>query len=314
MTVQVSVVMATYNRARLLPGVLGALAAQEVPDSLQWEIVVVDNNSSDSTPEEVSAFARTADVPVRCVFEPRQGLSHARNRGIEESRGEVVAFLDDDVVPPPDWIVRIAGAFDRWKADGVGGRILPRWESPPPPWLAGNPRLLRLLAIMDFDGSRMLSLPLEREPQVWGANMAFRREVFARVGPFDPRQGRAGERLFKGEESDLIHRALQLGLKVAYDASVTVFHRIGPDRMKKAYFRRLSFDRGQGHARAAPIAHERRFFGAPPASYRAVFAGFWKFLGLRLRGRPESFDQELRWLRSVGELTGFWKVRFEPSR
>jgi glycosyltransferase involved in cell wall biosynthesis len=309
MTMRVSVVMATYDRAHLLPGVLGALASQEAPDSLRWEIVVVDNNSCDSTAQEVAAFSRTATVPVRYVFEPRQGLSHARNRGVDEAQGDILAFLDDDVLPAPDWIARVAGAIERWEADGVGGRILPRWESPPPPWLTRNPRLLRLLALMDFEGGCLLSLPLQRQPQVWGANMAFRREVFDRVGRFDPRQGRVGGRLFKGEESDLIRRALELGLRIAYDPTLAVFHRIGPDRMRKAYFRRLTFDRGQGQARLTPVGGGRQFLGAPLSSYRKAFIGFWKWMGQLLLRRPESFDQQLLWLRSVGELTGFWKVR-----
>jgi glycosyltransferase involved in cell wall biosynthesis len=309
MTVQVSVVVATYNRAHLLEGVLRALGSQEVPDSLFWEIVVIDNNSRDSTPREVAAFAKTTAVPVRYAFEPRQGLSHARNRGVKEARGGIVAFLDDDVLPEPDWVAQVVAAIERWQAQGVGGRILPLWQSPPPPWLDRNPRLLRLLAIMDFEASCLLSLPLQRQPQVWGANMAFRRELFEKVGNFDPRQGRTGARLFKGEESDLVHRALELGLRIAYDARLTVLHRIGPDRLRKAYFRRLAFDRGQGQARVASVVGGRRFFGAPSGAYRAAFAGFWRWIGQLLRRRRESFDQELRWFRSVGELTGFWTRR-----
>jgi len=309
MALRISVVVATYNRARLLAGVLGALGSQKVPDSPSWEIVVVDNNSRDATAEVVSAFATTTAVPVRYVFEPRQGLSHARNRGIQVASGDIVAFLDDDVLPQSNWVTGVVAAIHRWQADGVGGRILPRWESPPPVWLARNQRLLRLLAIMDYEESGLLSLPLAREPQVWGANMAFRREVFEKVGTFDPRQGRIGEKLFKGEESDLIRRALELGLRIAYDATITVFHRIGPDRMRKAYFRRLTFDRGEGQAQVASVVGERRLLGAPLPAYRVAFLGFWKWTQLLLRRRPESFDQELRWLRSVGELTGFWKLR-----
>lgn len=301
--------MATYNRAPRLRGLLEALASQEVPDSVTWEIVVVDNNSRDATARDVAAFAEKTAVPVRYVFEPRQGLSHARNRGIDAASGGIVGFLDDDVLPQSDWVARVAASIGRWGADGVGGRILPRWESPPPPWLASNRRLLRLLAIMDFDGSGPLSLPLQREPQIWGANMAFRREVFEKVGTFDPRQGRIGEKLFKGEESDLIRRALEAGLVIAYDASITVLHRIGPDRMRRGYFRRLAFERGQSQAMVAPAGGGRRLLGAPPAAYGAALAGLGKWARVSLRRGPESFDQELRWLRSVGELSGFWKSR-----
>jgi glycosyltransferase involved in cell wall biosynthesis len=308
-TMQVSVVIATYNRARLLEGTLGALASQEVPRSLQWEIVVIDNNSTDSTAQVVVAFSKTTAIPVRYVFEPLQGLSRARNRGVKEARGSIVAFNDDDVLPAPDWIAQVAAAIDRWNAHGVGGRILPRWEVPPPRWLTENWRLMRQLAIMDFEGSRLLALPLEARPQVWGANMAFRRELFDRVGEFDPRRGIAGRKLFRDEESDLIYRALELGLRIAYDSALTVFHRIGPDRTRKAYFRRLAFDAAQGEARVAPVVGGRSFLGAPLSSYRRAFLDFRKWVFLLLLRRPGAFDQQLRWLGSVGRLTGYWRVR-----
>lgn len=303
----VSVVIGTYNRAHLLESTLEALASQEMPDSLTWEIVVVDNNSRDTTAQVVTAFSKTTATPVRYVFEPRQGLSHARNRGVREARGSIIAFTDDDVLPAPDWIAQVAAAIDRWNAHGVGGRILPRWETSPPRWLTDNRRLLNRIAVMDFDASRRLELPLEAQPQVWGANMAFRRELFERIGEFDPRRGIVGRKLFRGEDTDLIDRALEQGLTIAYDPAVTVFHRIGPDRMRKAYFRRLTFDNAEVEARLTPAFRGRLFLGAPLWSYRAVFTDFWKWMGLVLLRRPEAFDQQLAWLSSAGRLSGCWK-------
>src|SRR5436190_6621269 len=174
MTVQVSVVIGTYNRAHLLKGTLEALASQTVPSSLEWEIVVVDNNSRDTTAQVVTAFSKTIATPVRYVFEPELGISRARNRGIREARGSIIAFTDDDVLPSPDWIADLLAAIDRWNAHGVGGRILPRWETSPPRWLTDNRHLRNRLGIMDFESSRLLALPVTGEPQAWGGNMAFR--------------------------------------------------------------------------------------------------------------------------------------------
>jgi glycosyltransferase involved in cell wall biosynthesis len=305
---RVSVVIGTYNRAHLLEGTLEALASQEVPDSLKWEIVVVDNNSRDTTAQVVNAFSKTTATPVRYVFESRQGLSNARNRGIKEARGSIIAFTDDDVLPAPDWIAQVAAAIDRWNVHGVGGRILPRWEISPPRWLAGNRNLWDRLAIMDFEASCLLALPLEPQPKVWGANMAFRRELFERVGEFDPRRGIVGKKLFSGEETDLINRALELGLNIAYDAALTVFHRIGPDRMRKSYFRKSIFDGAQGGARVTLGVSGRSFLGAPLWLYRVAFTDFWKWVSLMLLRRPGAFDQQLAWLWSVGSLSGYWKV------
>jgi glycosyltransferase involved in cell wall biosynthesis len=303
---QVSVVIGTYDRARLLQGTLQALASQEAPDCLKWEIIVVDNNSRDTTAQVVTAFSKTTATPVRYLFEARQGVSHARNRGIREARGSIIAFTDDDILPAPDWIAQVAAAMDRWNAYGVGGRILPRWETSPPIWLTENRDLLDRLSIMDFEASHLLELPLKR-PQVWGANMAFRRELFERVGEFDPRRGIIGKKLFRGEETDLISRALELGLTIAYDAALTVFHRIGSDRMRRAYFRKLSFDNAQGGAVVRPVVSGRSFLGAPLGTYRAAFTRVVKWGGLLLLRRPEAFDQQLGWLESLGQLSGYWK-------
>ncbi|HET8578453.1 MAG TPA: glycosyltransferase [Methylomirabilota bacterium] len=308
MTIRISVVIGTYNRARLLAGALRALAAQDVPDSLKWEIVVVDNNSRDTTAQLVADFSRSTAVPMRHVFESRQGLTHARNRGIREARGSIIAFTDDDILPAPDWIAQIAAALERWKAHGIGGRILPQWEAAPPRWLAENRHLWSRLAIMDSEESRLLTLPLGEQPKVWGANMAFRRELFDKVGGFDPRRGIVGTKLFRGEETELIKRALELGLTIAYDAGLTVFHRIGPDRMRKGYFRKLTFDDAEGEARVAPVVGRRCLLGAPLWLYRVAFTGFWKWLGLALLRRPGAFDQQLGWLWSVGKLSGYWRV------
>ncbi|HET9470688.1 MAG TPA: glycosyltransferase, partial [Usitatibacter sp.] len=295
---QLSVVLATWNRAHLIADTLAALAAQEVPRGLAWEIVVVDNNSTDATAQVVDEFAAGVAVPARRVFEPAQGLSRARNRGVREARGAILAFCDDDVLPASDWVAGIPSAMDRWSADGVGGRILPRFEgrAAPPAWLTGNRRLMRQLALMDWEESGLLALPFAPNPQVWGANMAFRREVFDRVGEFDPRRGPSGRRLFRGDEVDLIERALASGMRIAYDAALTVHHRIGPDRMRKGYFRRLAFDDGMGEARVrrAAAGEERGFLGAPSSAYREASAEFRKWAKRVLLQRPGAFDQELR--------------------
>jgi len=306
---QISVIVATYNREHLLGGTLEALAGQRAAADLEWEIVVVDNASRDGTADAVRRFSEGAPVPVRYVYEPRQGLSEARNRGIREARGGILAFTDDDVIPAADWVAQIPAAMNRWKAEGVGGRILPRWEAPPPAWLTGNRRLLESLALMESEGGRLLSLP-RTLPTIWGPNMAFRREVFERVGDFDPRRGLVGSRLFRGEEVELIERALAQGFRIAYDAALVVFHRIGPDRMRRGYFRRLFYDNAQGSAWRAPAPGDHgKLFGAPLGLYRSAVTGPAKWIVLRLLGSPRAFEAELAWLESAGRLSGYWKAR-----
>jgi GT2 family glycosyltransferase len=312
MTIEMSAVIATYKRAALLQGTLEALAVQKVPDSVNWEIVVVDNHSLDETAAVVTAFSKTTTIPVGYVLEPRQGLSHARNRGIKEARGSIIAFIDDDVLPASDWIAQVGAAIDRWNAHGIGGRILPRWEAPPPPWLTERQHLMDRLAIMEVGESCVLSLPLKGRPQVWGANMAFRREVFEKVGGFDPGRGIVGTKLFRGEEVELVHRALEHGLRIVYDPAVTVMHRIGQGRLRKGYFRKMEFDAAQGEINAKSLAKGRAIFGVPLWLYPMVFTAFWKWIALLLFGRPGAFDQQLEWLRGMGRLSGYWKVSRGP--
>jgi len=306
---QVSVVVATYDRARLLGATLEALAAQRVPAGLDWEIVVVDNASRDGTAELIRWFAKGSPVPVRAAFEARQGVSHARNRGIAEARGAILAFTDDDVTPAKDWVAEISASMDRWKAQGVGGRILPQWMTPPPPWLAGSRRLRESLALMESEERRLLSLP-RTLPTVWGPNMALRREVFEKAGGFDPGRGLVGRRLFRGEEVNLIDRALALGFRIAYDPALVVFHRIGPDRMRRAYFRRLFFDSAEGAARVAASESGRAgLLAAPGGLYRTAFAGLPLWMARRLLRKPQAFEAQLAWLESLGALAGYWKAR-----
>jgi glycosyltransferase involved in cell wall biosynthesis len=309
-TIEVSVVIATYNRAELLGGTLRALASQQSPESLGWEILVVDNNSRDATAQVVAEFSKTTAIPVRSVFEPLQGLSRARNRGIQAARGAIIAFTDDDVIPAPDWIVQVAAAMDRWNAHGVGGRILPRWETPPPEWLTQNRQLLNYIAVMDVETSRLLALPLAARPQVWGANMAFRRELFERVGGFDPQRGIIGTTLFRGEEVDLITRALAQGLRIAYDPRVTVHHRIGSSRMRKAYFRKFMFDNAQFRSLTEAGISGPSFLGAPLWSYLVALYRFVRWARFWVCRRPGAFDQELAWWAIMGELSGHWRAQW----
>jgi len=306
MKIEISVVIATYKRPYLLEGTLAALAAQKLTDPLGWDVVVVDNNSQDETVAVVAAFAKTVSFPVSCVLESRQGLSHARNRGIAAAQGAIIAFIDDDVLPAPDWIARVHQAMQRWGAHGVGGPILPRWEAPPPIWLTSSRHLMGRLAIMDYPDTCVLSYPMRGRPQVWGANMAFRREVFDQVGSFDCERGIVGRKLYRGEEVELINRALQHGCRIVYDPAVTVLHRIGPSRMCKGYFRKLEFDAAEGEVDVS--RRGRSMLGAPLWLYPAVLGAFSRWMILAASRRAEAFEQQLDWFRYMGRLAGYWKA------
>jgi glucosyl-dolichyl phosphate glucuronosyltransferase len=298
----VSIVVCTYNRASSLRLTLTALAAQSTSCDIAWELVIVDNNSKDSTHSVVQAFIATSRIPARYVFVEAQGLSRARNAGIAESRADVVAFTDDDVDPATDWVYRIATAMHDADTDIIGGRIVPRWSRMPPPWLQHRPALHGALAIMDH--SRPAEVVDARHvPGVWGANMAFRRRVFNRVGVFDTRRGLVGTTLHRGEEIDLVGRALSAGCRAVYDPSVVVSHRIDSERMGLHYLSRLYFQRAEGEALA----------GVSAVPYRLAARAIAIWLGSAARRRPDAIERWLDCCAAVGSMWGSRTSRRRPA-
>ena len=131
----VSVVISTYNRADVLPHALVSLLQQEAP-GIRYEVVVVDNNSTDSTRPVVESILARGCPNLRYLFEVRQGVAYGRNTGILAAKAPIIAFTDDDVTVAPDWIATLKRTLDEHpEADGVGGRVLPRWSRAVPSWL-----------------------------------------------------------------------------------------------------------------------------------------------------------------------------------
>jgi glycosyltransferase involved in cell wall biosynthesis len=235
-----SVVLCTYNRAEQLEPALNALVAQ-VGD-VAYEVLVIDNNSTDHTRSVVERVAERSNGLIRYAFEAAQGLSNARNRGIELARAPIVAFSDDDVRVAEDWARQVVHTFDAHPdIDYVGGRVLPRWLQPPPRWLTTahwSP-----LAVQDY-GPQPFITSRERAICLVGANLAFRRRVFDRVGRFTPELGRIKDGIGSTEDHDMQLRVWRSGLRGLYAPAVVAVADVTPDRMVKAYHRR--WHRGHG--------------------------------------------------------------------
>jgi glycosyltransferase involved in cell wall biosynthesis len=315
MSLAVTVMVATHNRASLLRQTLEALIEQETPESLGWEILVVDNGSTDGTLEVFRTMAMLAPGRLRYLFEPRLGKSRALNAGLAVARGAVIALTDDDVSPAVDWVATAATVLDTRGVDGAGGRILPRWEVEPPSWLLGSRQLLDCLAIMDFDRPVMLPVPPGRPPQVWGANMVFRRQALMALDGFDTRLGPVGDRRFCEEDCDIVRRMLAAGRSMAYDPALTVFHRVPRARLKRAYFRRLMWDMGEGRAFASVD---------PPFGRRLAGVLHWRFRSLArlfahgtlriIRRQPGAFEDSLECAMEAGTTWGQVKRAVQERR
>ncbi len=299
-----SVVIATYNRAADLRATLESLAALR-PDG-DWEVIVVDNNSTDGTRAVVESAAAAFPAPLRYVFEREQGRSPALNAGIRLASGEIVATTDDDVRVEADWLNRAAEGLARLNCDYVGGRVLPIWGAAPPPWLPDRGgRQWAVIALLDYGAQ-----PIEFGARVpLGVNMAFRRDAFTRAGLFDPNTGRRAGTLLGQEVREWCIRARAAGLRGFYVPELAVRHIIPASRLNKAYFRRWFYWRGISRAMLyekagldmeAPEQTTLDFrtvphvFGVPRYLYRKALASLAACLrAIVRRDRVAAFEHEL---------------------
>jgi glycosyltransferase involved in cell wall biosynthesis len=303
MSPEVSIVVATRNRPALLDRLLASLDAAR-PGDFRRELVVVDNGSRPDLAAATADVVARVDGPARLVSEPRRGKSRALNTAIGVARGEMLAFLDDDVLARPGYLAGVRAALDQ-PYRVFGGRVLPVWPYPPARWVTGDGALQTSrgpVVVHDY-GDRPLEYDRPMRRPI-GCNFLIRREVLERVGGFDERLGPgAGDgSLMGGEESDLLARCQRDGERILYWPSIAVEHPVDPARMTKAYFRYRMFCSG----RSAPYLARQSYaslFGAPRHLYLKIARALLQGGLALLRGRPiTAFDRELDVCRYVGTV------------
>jgi glycosyltransferase involved in cell wall biosynthesis len=296
----ISVLICTYNRSHSLATALESLGQTHVPDGLRWEVLVVDNNSTDETAAVVARFADEGTLPVRHIVEAEQGLSFARNRGIREAAGDVIAFLDDDVVVSPEWLPRLAAAFDAYAAECVGGPARLDPAMPRPHWW--RPEFDGKIGHFDRGDAVIVSRDVGDGMIGIGANVAFRRGVFDRLGFFRAELGRTQKRLYMGDDLDLVNRVRRSGGTAVYDPGVVVEHRPDLSRLTKEYLRRWYTYYGEwDFVRDLDAAIDAmRILGVPRWRYRTAARNALALVKAVLAGRRnDAFGSELR-LRAFG--------------
>jgi glycosyltransferase involved in cell wall biosynthesis len=220
-----SVVVCTRNRGELVLGTCAAALGLEAPEG-GYEVLVVDNGSTDGSLEEMQEVARRHPGRMRVVEEPTPGLSRARNLGLREARGELVLFLDDDALPGASWLAAMHEALTRENVLAAGGPVEPIFSDPLPAWL--DQRFLPYLSAWDL-GREPVALHYNEYPR--GANIGFRREAFERFGEFLPQLGRRGRSLRSCEEIELCLRLERAGAKVLYEPAAPVRHHVDTARL-----------------------------------------------------------------------------------
>jgi glycosyltransferase involved in cell wall biosynthesis len=266
--IDISVIICTYNRSALLPDVLRSVLHQTVA-GINYEVIVVDNNSTDDTRMVIHSFMDSGAGKLQYLFEGKQGVSHARNAAIEKARAPILAFTDDDVLVAPDWVATIQRAFEEYPEVGfVGGKVLPRWLSKPPSWL--TPAHWSPLALQDYGNSPIL-LNSETTIGLVAANLAFRRSVIDEVGNFVADLQRCEDQIGSLEDHELLLRAIHAGKQGLYYPALSVIAPVDPERATRRYHRRWHRGHGYFYAKLREPSMERgaaHLFGIPSHLYR----------------------------------------------
>ncbi|HLW60777.1 MAG TPA: glycosyltransferase family A protein [bacterium] len=297
-----SVVLPTFNNARMLPSAIEALLAQET--DAPYEIIVVDNNSSDETRSVVRSYARRARPEVRYVLEQTQGSSAARNAGIRVAQGEVVAFTDDDCAPAPDWLQVLAATYGAYpEAWCVGGKIALVLPDACPLWFRNaSPRydMAAFFAHLDMgEGTIRLAHPRA----LWTANFSARRSTFTRVGVFETALGISKSGRLTGEDLEFCYRTYRSGGIIYYCGQAVVRHSVRASRMTKRYFRYGAY--WGGRTAAHPLIRGPISTGGATHAAAIMAKDCVKMLAYYAVGRGQrAFECELAIRQRVGSAVG----------
>lgn len=254
---ELSIIISTYNNAASLLRTLDSVAKQDY-DKKEWECVIVNNNSTDDTAARVAAFIKEhSDLNIRLVEESQQGLSFARNRGIAESKGRFVAFIDDDETINEGFVSAYIDVFHNHGAFVAAGALKVCYDSKRPKWMS---HYTEKMIANPFDlGNSVVTITKSVTPT--GGNMAFNRDVFNLYGNFDTDLGRKGGELFGGEENDIFARIRDLGERVFYVPQAIAYHHIADRKLTPEYFDKLSYGVGVSkRLRAEKYGTEKELF------------------------------------------------------
>lgn len=294
----ITVVLCTYNRCDSLARALASVAVSRMPASTSWEVLVVDNNSTDQTRHVVERFQSQYPGRFRYIFESRPGKSNALNTAIHQTEARILAFMDDDVQVEPDWLHMLTRIFDDPQYAGAGGRILPESEFTPPRWLGTSERYaLAPLAMFDLGPT---AGGLQEPP--FGTNMAFRHEVFMRYGDFRRDLGPRPGSEIRSEDTEFGMRVLQGGERLWYEPGAVVHHAIARSRVTRNYFLKWWYDKARADVREQGNVPGTRWCvaGVPLHMIRRLIA--WTFRWLLAFRTERRFSAKMKLWSVIGAI------------
>ncbi len=298
---KISVIVCTHNRCALLAKALDSLAASKLPGSVDWEILVVDNNSNDQTRTTVEEVSRRYPGRFVYIFESHPGKSYALNTGVRQAKGEVIAFMDDDVTAEPSWLENLTSVLhgDTWA--GTGGRTLPANQVSPPRWLAmEGPYNLGGVVAAQFN---LGDAPVELRDAPFGANMAVRKKMFEKYGYFRTDLGPSPDSRIPrpNEDTEFGRRLMAAGERLRYQPDAIVYHPVLESRMNKEYLLTWWFDLGRAGIRE--LKQRPDIWGMPRFYFTSVKIAFALLL-----------PATLKWISSVNPQRRFYSKCWVWSR
>ncbi len=297
-TISISVLFATHNGAKTLPRMLDALCLIDWPSNA-WEVIAVDNGSQDDTRAILDGYR--SRLPLRVVDCPERGKNRALNRGLEHVTGELTILTDDDILPEPDWLRRMAdGATAHPEFAIFGGRILPEWPSDPPGWILENVPLGMTFALTEGDPPGG-----EVDPGlVWGPNMMCRTAIFEAGHRFDERIGPAAGNYVMGSETEFTRRMVACGFRCAYLPESRVRHIVRANQFEPDWLLNRSLRAGKAsfvHNNARHLRQARGLLGIPRWMLRNAIRDLGRFVMAALRrDRTQAFRAQWQLYRFAG--------------
>jgi len=287
---RLTVGICTWNRSSLLRQGLERMTHLIIPAGVEWELLIVNNNCTDDTDSAIASFA--SRLPIRRLFQPQPGKSHALNLAVTEASGEYILWTDDDTLMDQDWLAAYFRAFQQWPSTVFfGGPIQPWFAVPPPKWLKqAFPHYGSAWHLRDFGEHPILLNSADRFP--YGPNWAIRANEQRRY-PYDPRFGPRAGRHPGGEETLLMRSLLADGYHGRWVPDARVLHYVPPEHMTTWRLRKIFFGYGRFLALTNPPARVAMLFGRPRWAWRHAVTAEGRYWWHRMFSNPE------RW---VGDL------------
>jgi len=271
---QITVAVCSYNAAHYLPTLLKALIVQNCP--IPFEVLIVDNNSTDNTRTLVSDFATSSRIPVRYVHEPEQGIVFARNRAIAESlASHYLAFIDADELPEKNWLQAAVKNLVDDSVDCVGGRVnvsLPFR----PHWLSDE--LLPFYAEVNYSPQPFRIT--DNSTPIWTSNIAYNMRLFQHGLRFDSRYNRKGKGIGGGEDAVMFQHLLRQRCYIMYEPDMVVLHLIPEEKIKRRYFLKLHYLAGKKTGLYEMNPAGKKIFGIPGFMFVQLFKKTYQVLYL----------------------------------